>query len=617
MIRFNYNADSNKVYITFNGDKFYDLLDKIKSIRCCRFNPDTKEWVSGIEKIFPHIESFKEIDETYVVNENLMRNKILSLKESKNTFVSEKKVLNSENIVSPPIKGKSPYENFQLDCINKGIQQNRMALFLGMGSGKSFITITILNQLYSDKEIDKIVIVAPSEGIYNWRRELLKFSNFLKAEHIVICSAKKNRNPFDLDLSKIKILIMTYRHYLTLSDDWYKINKGIKSSNYRSKVIPWEKFGSKRAIILDEVHHIKNHKARQTKVIDLHKDDFNYRYILTGTPTPNNFSEIYSQINFLEPSIINKSYYSWLSEIANIGNKFSAYSLNYVYKEKQKEWEDKFKDIVIRHKSEDILELPDLYIKNIYCELTDIQKKIYEQLINYVITVIKESDDGKLIPRRLVNKFAYISLAYENAELLKNKIDPIYSKKLFDLVNKFDFNKHHGKLDILDSLVDDYINNQNQKITLFDFHPRTLNSLYDRYKKYNPVLIHGQVDHDNELSNNEYREKELERFKKDDKCKLLIGSFRVLSTAINLTECKRVIYFSRDFSYVNWSQSIKRFHRIGQTESVIINPLIFEDSLDLYIEKIIAHKSDLDYNLFNNKESLNKETWKDIFKGKI
>jgi SNF2 family DNA or RNA helicase len=88
----------------------------------------------------------------------------------------------------------------------------------------------------------------------------------------------------------------------------------------------------------------------------------------------------------------------------------------------------------------------------------------------------------------------------------------------------------------------------------------------------------------------------------------------VLSTAINLTECTRVIYFSRNFSYLDWSQSIKRFHRIGSSEPVIINPIISENTLEERVETALRNKKDLDDTIFS-KDYLTQEEWKKIFTG--
>ncbi len=363
------------------------------------------------------------------------------------------------------------------------------------------------------------------------------------------------------------------------------------------------------------VHNcIKNHKARQTHAISLHKDAFNYRYILTGTPTPNGFEEIYNQIKFLdERALEDKNYYGWLEDIAVLGDRFSRYAINSYKRDGIKKQEEKFSLIVLRYKSDEVLDLPELYIKPEYVELTDIQKKIYNHLINYVIYKIKE-EHGRIVPKEVRNQFAFIVQAYENACLLKGKISSDYSREFYELVENFKFdNKYHAKLNIVDSLLSEYIGTQKQKVAIIDYHPLTIEQLAEHYKKHNPVVIHGQ-NTPKGMSKEEFRNLEIERFKHDSNCNLLVGSSKVLSTAINLTECKRVIYFSRDFSYLSWSQSIKRFHRIGSTERVIINPIISEETLEERVETALQNKKDLDETIFK-KDSITLDEWKQIFKG--
>ena len=593
-------VSNNEVHLDFYGNNFRDILEYVKLNTTFKYDKDTRHWVGSARELLHNYKSLSEIDEVSISDENYLRE--LADKEATPETRSIDRNPSRNIFVYPPIKGNPPHENFQLDAIRKGISQTRLAYFLSMGLGKTFLTITVLNQLFQDGDIDAVVIVAPPSGIYNWKRELLKFGNFLQEDNIMISGANHNRNPLNLELFNIKVIIMTYRHYLTLSDDWYKSVRGKSSKAYTKPCIPWNKYGTKRAIILDESHSIKNSKTRQSKVIHMHKNYFEYRYILTGTPTPNNFTEIYSQMNFLDTRIISKSYWEWVKEIADLGNRFSSYAINYIYPEKQEEYEKIFSPWIIRHMAKDVIDLPELYIKPIYCSMSDVQKRIYQSLVNDTIYVMQEKE-GRIIPTKLREKFPYISMACENPLLLRDRLSND------DLVSKFNFERDHGKIEICDDLVNQYLDD-NQKVTIFDFHPLTLDLLAEHYKKYNPIVIHGQSAHDNN------RDDLVELFKTSNKHNMLIASFRVLATAINLVECNRIIYFSRDYSYLNWSQSIKRFHRIGQDDQVIINPLVFENSLDEYIEKVIITKSELDESLFKS-DCLTKEDWRAIFNGKV
>lgn len=609
-----YDNVKEQVEISFSGNNYHDIKTIVKNAGF-RFNPNKKVWYNKsaqktIEKVIPELLLLEEGD--------IQHDKIKKAleKEEENKILSETRFYRNkllpESLKSQPIQGKPPYQDFQLDSIKKGIQQNRLALFHQMGLGKTFIVISILNQYYLQGRLDKILIVCPGEALYNWRRELVRFSVFVnEKDDVLISTADKNRNP--LEQKEKNVVVMTYRHYLTLMDDYIKLKKS-KAKKPRKPVIPWEEWGNTRAIVLEESHNCKNRQARKTHAINLHKNSFEYRYLLTGTPTPNSFDEIYPQIKILDENLIKDSYYQWLEKIAVLGDRFSQYTINYFKEGEVKKEEDKFSNHVLRYKSDEVLDLPELYIKPKYVELTDIQKKIYNHIINYVIYRIKK-EHGRIVPKEVRNKFAFIVQAYENACLLKGKIAPDYSTDFYELVEQFKFNnKHHAKLNISDSLINEYMNNQKQKVAIMDYHPLTIEQLAEHYKKYNPIVIHGQ-NTPKGMTKEVFRNEQIEKFKHDKNHNLLIGSSKVLSTAINLTECKRVIYFSRDFSYLSWSQSIKRFHRIGSTERVIINPIISEETLEERVETALKNKKDLDEAIFK-KDSITLDEWKNIFKGK-
>jgi len=613
MVKISYSTGEETAFVTFSGSAFSAVLETVKRHKFT-YNGETKEWGASARKLMqalPHIQDYDDVVFEQGAEEKI---KEASQQFGKRETKFKRNKLNERLLKSEPIKGKAPNESFQLDCIQKGINSNRYAFFLGMGSGKTFINISTLNHYFEQGKCDRVLVVTPPEGVYNWRRELLQFATFIdnKDKDIIISSPQTVRDPLPLSP---KVIIMTYRHFLTLSDDYHKRSGKKTSKNYRKATIPFDSWGSNRAIILDESHNIKNHKARQSKALHLHKQFFEYRYLLTGTPSPNNFTEVYSQMKFLDSSLVPHNYYEWVDEIANTGNRFSAYAINFIYEKKREEWEQLFAPWVSRFTSNELLDLPDLYIKDTYAALSPTQSMIYEQLINYVISVLKEEDDGQLIPKRLFNKFPYISLAYENASLLKDRIDPVRSSTLASLVQQFKFDKHHGKLSILDSLVTTYIKDEKQKLTIFDFHPSTIEQLAKRYAKYNPIVLHGQNTPKGREAI-EWRNEQLEKFKHDPKCNLLIASSKVLQTAVNITQCKRVVYFSRSFSYVEYAQSIKRFHRIGQEDPVIVHNLIFENTIDTRLDKSLKNKKDLDESIFK-RESLSKDEWKHILKGEM
>ena len=600
-----YHEKSNTVRLKIrNSNSFSSLIQSFKATKC-KYNPKEKVW-----EIHPslHAEVFSRIDDLDVINISPETRKII---ESKKNVIGETETvfrrmpLNEELLKLPPIVGKPPYEDYQIECIQKGIQQNRMALFLPVGSGKTYVATSILNHFFERGSVDRLLIVAPSEGVINWKRELQKFSTFADESDVCVSLVDRNRNPLEDDP---KIIVTTYRHFLTISDDFYKQkNKGNKSKNYRNPTIPFDEWGSKRAVIFDESHKIKNPKARISKVALLHARYFDVRLALTGTPTPNTFDEIYTQMKFLDSKLM-PDYYAWLNDVAILGTRFSQYQIAGFKRDKVKEWEDRLDRWVVKYNAKDILDLPELYEKKIYASMSEIQTMIYEEVVRNVLYKIKE-EYGRIIPIKVRDYFPYLRLAVDNPELLKGRTE---GPALTKLLNRFKFERDHNKVEIVESLLEEH---EGEKVILFDYHPLTLEMLSERLKSRNPLMVHGS-NTPNGRDDTEWREEQYDLFRKEKHHNLLIASSKVLTTSANLQEANVLIYFSRDYSYLTYEQSKARAHRLGQQKTVFVYPLIFDMCLDETIDRAIDQKEELNRTVFSNATSLTKQQWEDFFKGK-
>jgi len=194
MIYIDYNPIEKRatLLIRNNSNTFYAIVQFCRDHKFS-YDMDNKVWMCSVSRMLDLIPALEEFDTVTIINEASFRSKVNEEKETK--FVRSS--LNSFYIKCPPVIGKFPYENYQLDYVKKGISQNRLAYFLGMGLGKTYITINVLNHLFNDKKITHALIVAPTEGIYNWKHELLLFNSFnLTSEDIYIANVK-NRDPFN------------------------------------------------------------------------------------------------------------------------------------------------------------------------------------------------------------------------------------------------------------------------------------------------------------------------------------------------------------------------------------------------------------------------------------
>jgi len=602
-----------KVVVEFKGKYFMKYVTLARSKRCF-FNYEEKFYELTAQQSLDMYDLATRLKNEQIVFPEGLLEKLERLKYGKyETIKYRKHKIDKSLLVLPPLKGKEGFENFQQDAIEKSLSQNCMGIFEPMGVGKSYIISVVIAHLFHWNRVDRLLFIVPTIALINTKKELLKFTNIFNENDIEILTAK-NRDCFDRDP---RVVITTLRSFQLVSDDAYKKKNKGNLKKYPKPQYDFSKWGNSRVIVIDESHTIKNPKARSVQVLMMNKKYFKFRYLMTGTPSPNRFIELYNQMKFIDASLVHQAYDDFLNSVCNLGKQFGkkyiAGFINYVYKDKAKEYEKRFSNYVIRHKQEELLDLPEMIIKKHLIELSGLQLEIYQELVITVLKKLKENKSGVLELKTVINKFPFIRLALDNPNVIN--LQDYENPKLEKLIKKFKFEKHHQKLQALKELVESLLE-QNKKVTIFDFHPSILNSLSNIFKKHNPVVIHGQIDFPKGKDKADYRTELLDQFRFSKDRNLLLGSQKILSTAENLQQCSNVIYFSRDDSFVDWEQSKKRFHRNGQKETVIINVLIFEDSLDIRTDTLLKVKNKLNETIFVDGE-MDKTKWQLLFKGKV
>ena len=595
-------------YVSFSGNSFSDLLEVAHDCSLS-FDKELKAFKGKAYQVLDFIDAVIKVEKVYVDRDILSQ-----LRKEASDAVETKFDLGiqfDETLLEYP-----PIAPYQIEDIKKGISQSRLAYFLDMGLGKTYIIANVIKHLWSNNKVKRIVVLSPQEGLYNFKRNMLQFaSSIFKSEDIIIGSVL-NRHPFESDA---KMIILSYRTWLMICEDAFKEKMGHKfrkkGDSYKS-VLDLSSWIEPNAsmLIADESHNMKNYATKTYKWVQTHIDYFEYRYILTGTPTPNEFIEIYSQMKLLDPMAIPFSYSQYKMKIANLGNRFSAWAINGYKEEEVVKEQNRMKPWIVRRKSEDYLDLPELYIDKTYLEITPVQRRIYQKLVVQELTVLKEKQ-GELIPREVFQKFPYLSLALDDPILLKGKISKEANPSLYQDVEKWNFTQS-AKYEALDSLLESWVQDEHRKVVVFDFHPAIIEKLGECFDKYNPIVIHGNIHSaDRKISDSEYRATLLDEFRKKKDRHVLFASSLVLKTAVDITEANRAVYYSRNFSYLVWSQSMKRLHRIGQEERVIVKPFILDGTLNLIGDSIIDKKANLDKIVF--KDNLTLDQWQKIFGGDI
>ena len=146
MIRATYDPASRKGVLFFTGNHFYEILEECRSAYL-EWDAEQKAWCGSPSKILALCEQLDKY-ERVAIDPALEAARHLPPETSFSRSIVDDSIFRV-----PPIKGKGQHEFYQRDSAFKLARQNRAALFLGMGTGKTFINISALNHYITNKKI--------------------------------------------------------------------------------------------------------------------------------------------------------------------------------------------------------------------------------------------------------------------------------------------------------------------------------------------------------------------------------------------------------------------------------------------------------------------------------
>jgi hypothetical protein len=329
-------------------------------------------------------------------------------------------------------------------------------------------------------------------------------------------------------------------------------------------------------LLVDEAHGMKNSSAIKTKALHSIKKYFNYKALLTATPAINGVEDLYANLNFIDKSLIPMSENAFKLWIANSnGNKWDRYAINSYNTENVQKLMQSYQPIFIQKRKDDIPEIRTRKIFNkIELPLTSAQRRIYELVVEEEISVLQE-EYNEITWRVLLQKLHLLLEVFDNPELLKKR--QYDNKELMSLISKWKI-ENDNKFICLKDRIEDIIENQNSKAIVYDIHPDTINTLAEKFKSYNPLIIHGAL----KVTNKDVDRKEKQDlFNFDKKHKLMILSMHTSSQGINLQHGgSNIIFNTLAFDSTLFEQAQNRTDRATSKKDSLIELLYYPKTLD-------------------------------------
>ena len=452
-----------------------------------------------------------------------------------------------------------PYAH-QLTALENSWHKEEYAYFMEMGTGKTKVLIDNLAMLYDKGKVDGALIIAPKGVVGTWYNQELPTH---LPDHIENVTVLWQPNINKKQQEKLDRLFETGQdlHILVMNVEALSTDKG---KLFAAKFLR----SHKSMLAIDESTTIKNPKAKRTKNILSLGDLCKYRRIMTGSPVTRNPLDLYSQCEFLNPSLLQfTSYYAFRNRYAEMKTiHVHGRSVNVVKQfQNLKELSETLKSFSYRVLKQDCLDLPEkVYIKR-EITLSSEQAKIYEQMKKEAFATLNGKRVTSVTVLTQLMRLQQITCGHFTAD--DGSIQPVKNNRLTELLDVLE--EIEGKVIIWGHYQQDVKN--------------IVNILTDKYGPGSVVSYYG-------LTPQEERQKNIKKFQANNGVRFLVGTPQTGGYGITLTEANTVIYYSNGYDLEKRMQSEGRAHRIGQKKTVTYVDIIAQDTVDEKIVKALRKK---------------------------
>ena len=443
------------------------------------------------------------------------------------------------------------YEH-QIKCLNETKNFNKVAYYLDMGLGKTFVGSEKLIQLKARMNL----VICQKSKIKDWKKHFEEFYPYVIISDL---TTKQGYEYFRLANEGKTQLIGFHVGIVNYELAWR-----------RKELLNLKDF----TLMLDESSLIQNKTAKQTKFI-LKLNPKN-TILLSGTPCSGKYENLWTQINLLgwniSEDLYNKQYVNWKS--LDLGK----FKTKIVDKDDPYKNIERLKDKLRLHgsifmKTEECFNLPKQNFITIECETPEFYKKFMK---TNIITI----DTLNLIEFHDESDFEGVDIT-PRIELVG---DTSLTKRLYArmICSRYNKNKLNNFKELIQSTKD-------RLIVFYNFN-NELEKLKEICSNQGKEIsiVNGQT-------------KDLKAYETEENSVTLI-QYQAGAMGLNLQKANKIIYFSLPERSELFEQSKKRIHRIGQDKPCFYYYLITEKTIEVDILETLKMRKDYTDELFKLKE---------------
>jgi SWI/SNF-related matrix-associated actin-dependent regulator 1 of chromatin subfamily A len=481
------------------------------------------------------------------------------------------------------------YKGYQKGGIAYAMQRPNTLIGDEMGLGKTIQALGLVNAV---PEIKNVLVVCPASLKLNWEREAKKW--LMREFNMLVVDGMKDDIPAEATMVIVNYDLVRGKK---IDDPEFKVPPGtivkvpkyVESSHVHAQLMTrqWD------LLVVDECHRIKDPKSLQAiaiigreaapkkherQILGLkHKTARNA--FLTGTPFLNKPVEMHPLLAALAPQEFG-NFFKFAKRYCDAKQGPFAWDFNGA--SNLEELQEKLRStIMVRRLKKDVLtELPPKRRQIIVMKPGSGEAKVIKA----------EQDAWKIHEERMEMLQNELDFAHASGdqEAYKKIADQLkQAKKVgFEQTSLARKNVALAKLPKVIEHLEEAFEQGINKIVVFGWHHEVCNAITDHFGAA-AVKLTGEVTSSKE------RQEAVDRFQNDPSVKVFVGSIGAAGVGHTLTAASTVIFVELDWVPANINQAEDRCHRIGQHDSVLVQHLVLDGSLDARMVELLVQKQEI------------------------
>src|SRR5271165_3414206 len=410
-----------------------------------------------------------------------------------------------------------------------------------MGLGKTIQAIAACALLHRMGKAGRVLVVTPASLKSEWEEQIQRFTGL------------SYRLVFGPHRERLRALqhpsFFTIVNYEQMVRDALEVNRFLQPD----------------IVVLDEAQRIKNWSTKTAQAIK--RLQSRYAFVLTGTPIENRIDELYSIVDFLDPTVFgplfrfNREFYT----LNERGRPEEYRNLELLH--------ERVRPLLLRRRKADVeTELPGRTDRNLFIPLSHQQRETYqshEAEVSKLVHLAKRRPLTKQQQEKLMRELAMLRMICDTNYILDHE------------------DRTSPKIDELESILQSCLSEPEVKVVLFSEWERMLELVRDQLQR----MRIGYAWHTGTVLQKR-RRAEIRVFKSDPQCRVFLSTDSG-GVGLNLQNASVVINCDLPWNPAKLEQRIARAWRKNQTRAVTVINLIAEQTIEHRMLGTLAAKKGL------------------------